>query len=180
MAGPVREIEGARANGEPFFLMAGAGLDGEIIARLSHSVKQRVGKAAYAMPVLGALSHRQGILECDVDGQRHEAGWIVVAKSRCYGGSFVIAPDAGVLKPGLVAVLFKSDSRIVRVRQLLALATGALARDPSVTMIPCTRVDVASARPQRVEIDGDEFGATPLKIVAGGPRAALILPSRTP
>jgi diacylglycerol kinase family enzyme len=177
LEGPATEIEGARANGEPFFLMAGAGFDGDVIARLDTSLKRRVGKAAYVAPVLAALATDRGGLEVEVDGRRHEAGWVVVAKARCYGGAFVLAPAAGLTKSGLQAILFKSRSRAVRMRQLLALASGLLARDPSVETISCRRVSITSRRPLPVEIDGDPFQSTPLTIEAGGPKARLIVPA---
>lgn len=174
--GPAVEIEGARANGEPFFLMAGAGFDGDVISRLDTGLKRRIGKAAYVGPVLGALSARCGELEVEIDGRVHTAGWVVVAKARCYGGAFVIAPGAGILQPDLVAVLFKPANRLVRLRQLLALGAGFLSSDPGIGMIPCRRVRVSATPPQPVEIDGDAFAATPLDIAAGGPRAQLIVP----
>ncbi len=174
--GPAIEIEGAHANGEPFFLMAGAGFDGDVIARLDTNLKRRIGKGAYVGPVLGALSERGQELQVEIDGVAHAAGWVVVAKARCYGGSFVIAPDAGILKPGLVAVLFKSKSRMVRLRQLLALGAGIVGSDPGVELIDCRRVRIDCAAPQAVEIDGDPFATTPLEVIAGGPRASLIVP----
>ncbi|MGQ0672849.1 MAG: diacylglycerol/lipid kinase family protein [Hyphomicrobium sp.] len=176
MHGPAIGIEGARANGEPFFLMAGAGFDGDVIGRLDTGLKRRIGKAAYVGPVLGALGRKRPGLQVEVDGVAHEAGWVVVAKSRCYGGSFVIAPKAGLLVPHLVAVLFKSRSRVVRLRQLLALGSGLLTSDPGVEMIDCASVRIVSEEPAPVEIDGDPFAATPLEVLAGGPRASLIVP----
>lgn len=174
--GPVVEIEGARANGEPFFLMAGAGFDGDVIARLDTRLKQRVGKAAYVRPVLGALRVAQAPLAVEIDGEHHEAGWVVAANCRSYGGSFLLAHGASIVEPGLVAVLFKSSSRLVRVRQLLALGAGQLRRDPSVEMIPMRRLRLDCSVPRAVEIDGDFFAPTPLDIAAGGPKARLIVP----
>ena len=177
MHGPVVEIEGAQANGEPFFLMAGAGFDGEVIARLDTPLKRRIGKAAYVKPVLAALALQPQMLQVEIDGRPHEAGWVVVTRARRYGGAFTIARDASIMKPGLTAVLFKSASRLARLRQLTALGTGLIAKDPGIAHIPCRHVRITSSTPQAVEIDGDPFGATPLDVTAGGARAALIVPA---
>jgi diacylglycerol kinase family enzyme len=177
MQGRAIEIEGATANGEPFFLMAGAGFDGDVIGRLDTRLKRRVGKAAYVGPVLRALGgERRGGLSVEVDGAAHRAGWAVVTRARRYGGTFVIAPAAGIEKRGLTAVLFKSESRVVRLRQLCALAAGLVPRDPSVEMLPCRSARIRSAAPQPTQIDGDPFEATPLDIQSGGPKARLIVP----
>ena len=48
LRGPVIHAVCARANDEPFLLMAGAGFDGRVIAALDHRLKSHVGKAAYA------------------------------------------------------------------------------------------------------------------------------------
>jgi diacylglycerol kinase family enzyme len=174
--GPVIEIEGAHANGAPFFLMAGAGFDGAVVHALDVGLKRRIGKAAYALPALRTLFTRPVPLEVTVDGAAHSARWVVVTKASRYGGSFVISREAGVLNPGLRAVLFKSHSRIVLLRQLLALAAGTLEREQSVDILPCRHVTVDGPVLVPVQIDGDDFGFTPLVVEAGGPLLRLIVP----
>lgn len=176
LRGPVREFQGACANGEPFFLMAGVGFDGEVIRLLDTPLKRKVGKAAYTAPVLKTVREAAPTLEVEVDGTMHSAQWVVAANARCYGGPFVISPDAGLHREGLIAVLIQSPSRFAQVRQLLALATGRLHRARGVTMIACKAVKVRSAKPVASQIDGDAFGATPLDITAGGTRVRLIVP----
>lgn len=176
MRGPIVEIEGARANGEPFYLMAGAGFDGAVVRDLDTPWKQRIGKAAYTKPVLAALAAASPELEVTIDGKAYRAGWVVAAKARRYGGLFTIAPGAALAAEDLQVVLFKSEKRSVRVRQLLALGAGLLTSDPSVAFVAGRRISVRSAVPVAVQIDGDGFGVTPLDIAAGGPRVQLIVP----
>lgn len=178
--GPVVDIVGARANGAPFFVMAGAGFDGVVVRALDVGLKRLIGKAAYALPILRALASRPEPLSVTIDGAPHAARWVVVTKARRYGGSFVIARSAGVLKPGFNAVLFTSTSRLVLLRQLLALAAGTLERETGVAIIPCRHVTVTSAVPVPAQIDGDAFGVSPLLIEADGPRLRLIVPPDFP
>lgn len=178
--GTPTQVSCARANGEPFLLMAGAGFDGRVIAALDHRFKSYVGKAAYAGPVLGALVRPMDRLAVTVDGHRHEASWAVVANARHYGGRFVMAPRTGIQERGLQAILFKAKNRAVLIGQLMALGTGKLdARTVShgdVEMLPCVHASIASPHPVPTQVDGDAFGTTPLEVVAGADALRLILP----
>jgi diacylglycerol kinase family enzyme len=179
--GPSISAACARANNEPFLLMAGAGFDGRVIAALDHRFKSYLGKAAYAGPMLGALVRPMDALTVTIDGRRHEASWAVIANARHYGGRFVMAPRAGIQARGLEAILFKAKSRAILVSQLMSLAGGTLhARCTShgdVEMLACSRVTVTSHNPVPAQIDGDAFGSTPLEIDEGVGHLRLIVPA---
>jgi diacylglycerol kinase family enzyme len=181
LEGPVVGAVCARANGEPFLLMAGAGFDGRVIAALDHRLKSHVGKVAYAGPMLGALAHPVDTLSVTVDGRRHEASWAVIANARHYGGNFVMARGTGITERGLQAILFKARNRAVLVGQLMALAMGTLddrsASHGDVEMLPCVRATVEAQHPVPTQIDGDAFGPTPLEIEAGAADLRLIVPA---
>jgi diacylglycerol kinase (ATP) len=183
LRGPVIEAVCARANREPFLLMAGAGFDGRVIAALDHRLKSHVGKAAYAAPMIGALAHPVDTLTVTVDGTPHEASWAVISNVRHYGGNFVMARRTGIRERGLQAILFKAKNRAVLLGQLMALAMGQLdARSAShgdVEMLPCLRrARVTAQKPVPTQIDGDAFGSTPLEIEAGAADLRLIVPRR--
>src|SRR5262245_15952146 len=180
LRGPVVEAVCARANDEPFLLMAGAGFDGRVIAALDHRLKSHVGKAAYAGPMIGALAHPVDTLTVTIDGVAHEASWAVISNVRHYGGNFVMARHTGICERGLQAILFKAKNRAVLFGQLMALAMGALdARSAShgdVEMLPCLHARVTAQHPVPAQIDGDAFGSTPLEIEAGTADLRLIVP----
>ena len=179
--GPVVSAVCARANGEPFLLMAGAGFDGRVIAALDHRLKSHVGKAAYAGPMLGALAHPVDTLTVTIDGRAHEASWAVISNARHYGGNFVMARRTGVTERGLQAILFKAKNRAVLLGHLMALAMGTLdersASHGDVEMLPCLRAMVTAKHPVPTQIDGDAFGSTPLEIEAGAADLRLIVPA---
>ncbi len=183
LSGPAVDVRGALGNAEPFFLMAGAGFDGSVIRRLDPRLKSRIGKLAYAGPVLRALAEPPPVLAVTIDGVAHEAEWIVAARSRCYGGGFTLAPRASLLRDGLVAVVFAPTHRAGRIARLLALAAGRIEGLAGVTHVPCTTVTVRAgttgraAVPVPVEVDGDPFGTTPIEITANGPTVSLVVPA---
>jgi diacylglycerol kinase (ATP) len=181
--GPVATVACAEANGEPFLLMVGAGFDARVVGALDQRLKSRLGKAAYAGPLIGAISRPIDTLIVTVDGRRHAATWAVIANARHYGGHFILAPRTGILERGLEAILFKTRSRTALLGQLMSLAAGRLRPDTThgseVEMVACSHATVAARRPVPVQIDGDAFGTTPVEVDAGTREARLIVPAAT-
>jgi YegS/Rv2252/BmrU family lipid kinase len=180
--GPVEHVDMATANGEPFLLMAGAGFDGRIVAGLDHGIKNWLGKTAYVMPTLRTLARPLDLLRVTIDGQSTTATWVVVTNARHFGGGFVITPGMHLRQSGLQAIVFRSRSRTHLIGQLIAIATGrhaskAASGADDVGFIDCERVDVDADAPVPAQIDGDDFGTTPLSIRRGGGRVAVIVPS---
>jgi diacylglycerol kinase family enzyme len=183
LEGPVAKIACAQANGEPFLLMVGAGFDARVVGALDQRLKSRVGKAAYAGPLIGAIIRPVDTLIVTVDGRRHVATWAVIANARHYGGHFVLAPRAGILERGLEAILFKTRNRAVLLGQLMTLAAGPLeprAHDGDIAMLPCSHATITARRPVPVQIDGDAFGTTPVEVDAGTCEVRLIVPPPAP
>jgi diacylglycerol kinase family enzyme len=179
--GPTVKVACAEANGEPFLLMVGAGFDARVLSALDQRLKSRVGKMAYAGPLLGALVRSTDRLSLTIDGRRHAASWAVIANARHYGGGFVLAPRAGILQRGLEAILFNAKSRAVLLGQLLSLAAGRLepraARGEDVEMIRCSRVVIDAHDAVPTQIDGDVLGTTPLEVHEGTSEVRLIVPA---
>ena len=178
--GPIATVACAKANDEPFLLMVGAGFDARVLGALDQRLKSRVGKMAYAGPLLGALIRPVDTLNVTVDGHRHAASWVVIANARHYGGRFVLAPRTGIQERGLEAILFKARSRAVLAGQLMSLAVGRLGPRATqlgdVEMLPCSRVTITAHEPVPTQIDGDVFGTTPLEVDAGTAQVRLIVP----
>lgn len=176
LGGPVARLEGAAANGVPFFLMAGVGFDATVMRALNTSFKRRAGKVAFAAPLLSTLAAPAPRLELDIDGARYRAASAVITRARHYGGGFLLLSRAGLHRPGLHVVLLLSEGRGTRLRQLVALARGRLEHDADVKVLPADRVTVGSETPVPVQLDGDPTGTTPLEVRSGGPSLDLIVP----
>lgn len=180
LEGGVAELSGGLANGEPFFLMAGAGFDARVAAALDRRLQNRLGSLAYAAPITRALLARPDRLHVTVDGQQHEAGWVVVTNARHYAGAFDLVPATNALMPGLHAVLFPPSGRAALLASLLALGAGRLQRRRDVRVVPCRRVIVHAGGAVPTEIDGDPFGLTPLAIEWDPRRVHLVVPQHPP
>jgi diacylglycerol kinase family enzyme len=181
LAGEVSRIFTATANGELFLLMVGVGFDARVIACLDHERKLRVGKLAYAGPVLRSLAEGSDTLRFIDDHGEERAGWIVIANAGRYGGRFMLTRTTRIDRDGLVALLFPGRSAAGRLIDLLCLAGGALdyvngRMGPIVRRHGFERATITASVPVPVQIDGDAFGTTPVLVESGGPAVHLLTP----
>lgn len=169
-------VHGATINGEPFFLMAGAGFDADVVSRLSQSLKKRIGKAAYTSPVLSTLAGPLPALHVEVDGARFDAAWVIVTNARHYGGDFVLSPTTALDRPGLRTVMLRPRTRLGLMKLMIKLAMGRLEDDPCVTSIEGRKTIVTADTPVPVQIDGENHRSTPVTIEPCDEPFRLIVP----
>ena len=180
--GEERIVHGATANGEPFFLMAGAGFDGRVIGCLNQSLKRRMARAAYAPAMIRALLQPIDRLHVTIDGITHSANWAIAANARHYGGSFIVSPNSSIFEPGLKVIMIQADTRRDLVVQLLRIAQGSLAKGDhaSVNVLDGQKIRIAAlsniVEPVLSQLDGDAYSALPIEIDARGPQLRLIVP----
>jgi len=170
----------ALANGQPFLLMASAGFDAHVLSHLDQVLKRRIGKLAYAGPILRGLHAGAAPFEAVIDGRRAECNWLIVTRAARYGGSFVLAPRQSLLDDHFHAVLIKARSRLGLLRSMVAIASGAGPRLANVEIVPCARVQVPACPHLMAQLDGELFQSLPLNISADGPLLNLIVPGNYP
>ncbi len=178
IAGPEHRVSSARFGSDTSLLMVGLGFDGKVIHRLDMALKGRIGKAAYIGAVLATLAEPVPTFELRIDGKKHSATWAVVANARRYGGEFMLAPQAGITKRSFQVVLFQSTSRLVRIRQMWALAMGHIHTAPMTKTV--TGTDIRLEGPTdtiKAHADGDPLDVCPTHITPGR-SARLIVPNR--
>lgn len=161
-------------NGVPFMLMAGAGLDARILARLSMGLKRRIGKAAYVPATLAEIIRAPAEFGVVADGRQYPATWCIVTRAKHYGGSFVVAREQSLPADGFHAVIVRAMSRMRLAQVILAAATGRLAASPDVTIVPCRSARILGG--VAVQMDGEEAGTGPLDIALAPQAVRLIVP----
>lgn len=176
---PARPVTGGRANGTLFLLMAGIGLDAEIVARLQPGRKRLAGKAAYVAPLIGALSGApRPDLHLMMNGAEHTAQWIIAARASRFGGPFRISREAGLFRPYLRFLAANTRARADIAMKLAGLAAGIFEQVPGVKAWPGTHARITSDAPVPVQIDGDLLAPTPVEISLASEQFLLIVPER--
>jgi diacylglycerol kinase family enzyme len=176
------EARGGLVNGVPFFLMLGAGFDASVIGKLNYRTKRAFGRGAYLYPVIKTLAEGPTVFDIELDGQRFDASWAILSFSTRYGSLFKLAPEAGIGRDTLTAVVMEAGSRLATAANLLSLALGWLARPDmrpkGVHVLPVKVARIGRLTRAPVEIDGDEGGVSPVEVRADGRRVRLIVPPR--
>jgi diacylglycerol kinase (ATP) len=158
-------IRGADGRMRRFSMMAGIGFDAHVVARVDPVLKRWTGKFAYVLASLLQLrDHKDQLYDVTVDGHRHRAASVIVAKGHFYGGKFVVAPAARLDEPYLHVCLFGRSGRWAVIRYALALMAGQLHRLADVTLIRALKVEVDGPSGEPVQVDGDLDGQLPVTI----------------
>jgi YegS/Rv2252/BmrU family lipid kinase len=168
--GVVRRIDTAVCNGKTMILNAAIGLHADVISETSREAKNRFGVFAYLATGLDALRSLEPFtltMETESAVVRCRATAVTVANLAppqtvlAQGPSF-ISPDDGLLD----ATVVSSASLFDAVTAGLHLWKTALDGDPAtredIGYLPARKMVLRSEPPQRLVIDGEPAGETPV------------------
>lgn len=174
--GQPRRIHLGSANGRHFVLMAGVGLDAQVVAQTDAVLKKHMGKLAYFWQILlQLLRYPFPACRVAVDGQRFEGRGVVVCNGRLYGGVFVAAPKACIEQPGFEVCIMARGGMWNALRYGIALLLGRLPRLKDVTFVNGRHVAIDGTPGAPVQADGDVVTTLPVDIAVAG-SLALIFP----
>ena len=164
------------AGDRPFLLMAGVGIDGEVVHRLDPGFKKRFGKSAFWLLGLRLLaSYPFAPLTVRADGKEIRGTGLVAGKVRIYGPGYVITPDARFDEPRLDVVVFQGRHGWDYLRYLVGVSGHFHLRFKDVLRFQTTRLDV-EGEGQYLQLDGEPAGQVPITIRVAADALTVILP----
>jgi diacylglycerol kinase family enzyme len=162
LAGVNRELDVGVANGRPFLVMAGLGLDAQMLGSTSEPLKKRIGWVAYAVAGLAHLRDRPMRVTLRADGGPPERRWAsaVIAGNvgRLQGGVTLLpgaAPDDGLLDVVVLTATGWAGWLAVAAHVLLRRRAGG-----PVTRGAFRELRIDADREYPWELDGELMGAT--------------------
>jgi YegS/Rv2252/BmrU family lipid kinase len=181
LAGRTRPLRPGLLTGEEtrasrvFFLMAGAGLDAEVLSRVQPRVKRIAGQAAFWWAGL-TLPWRPVPFRVEANGGEYPATFLSVGRSPLYGGGFSVTPGAA-LDDALFEVAIVNSTSRARMTALAfeAWRGGLQSRPPEVTFVRTTAVR-ASGAPVAVQADGDLAGTLPARFSIASAALDVLVP----
>jgi diacylglycerol kinase (ATP) len=157
--GSERQLDVGKVNGERFAVMAGAGLDAQMIQDADGGLKDRFGRLAY---IWTASKHLRGDpfkARIEVNGElwyKGKASCILLGNiGSLFGGVEIFDnahPDDGLLELGVT----NAEGLGEWARTMAHTAIGTTTESPFVQATKAERVDVELNRKVRYELDGGE------------------------
>jgi diacylglycerol kinase (ATP) len=165
LGGRIGHLHIGLANERPFTLMASAGFDAEVVKTVSKPLKQRIGRLAYVCAALKLVFGYKGDdIEVKTGDEKFFAKLIIVTKSKYYGGSFVLDRETSVIRAGLTLIAVSDVGFVSLLKLGIGLISGRLNDGTQIRRMPVQLVQLRSRREVATQIDGEQFGATPMVI----------------
>jgi diacylglycerol kinase family enzyme len=161
-----------------FLLMAGIGLDAQIVYNVSAGLKARAGKLAYWLAGGSLLGRRLPEFDVEADGRRRRCSFALLSKVRNYGGDFEIARNVSLFDDEFEAVLFEGRTSSHYVKYLAGLTTSRLHGMKGVYDCRARHVTLTCAEDSRVyvQIDGELAGGLPAEVKIVPNALTLLVP----
>ncbi|MBL1179457.1 YegS/Rv2252/BmrU family lipid kinase, partial [Pantanalinema sp. GBBB05] len=178
LAGHTRTVDAAQCNGIPMVLLAGVGYEAETVERASREMKTQWGAMAYIMAGWQLLDEQtlfDTTLETEEGVLQFQAAAITIANAA--PPTSVLAQGGGevILDDGLLDVtVATAETKLQAVTTMLSMLGAALVKSgpqqQNVIHGRTKRITVKTEPPQKVVVDGEIIGTTPIEVecIPGG------------
>jgi YegS/Rv2252/BmrU family lipid kinase len=176
LGGVQRPIDAGRVNETLFVVMAGLGLDAQMLNSTSEPLKKRLGWIAYAISAVRHLGDRPMRVTVSADGRRRRrmrASAVIVGNVGWLRGGLPLLPDARPDDGLLDAVVLTAGG----MTRWLAIAADIVLRRPArgrVYRVQFSTLQLTLDADQPWELDGEVMGSTRRLTVATQPGALLL------
>jgi YegS/Rv2252/BmrU family lipid kinase len=172
LAGFTRQVDAAYCNGKPMVLLAGIGFEAETVEKADRESKNRFGMLAY---VLAGLKQLREMENFDVEIETEDriisvsAAAITVANAApptsvlAQGPSGVVVDD-GMLDITIVSPVNKAGAIAATYHLLQTALNGNPAERNDIGYLRTQRVKITTTPEQKVAVDGELVGTTPIEV----------------
>lgn len=173
-------MDAARCNDFPMILLAGIGFEAETVERADRDMKNRLGVLAYLVAGAQQLLEQQLFaVEVEIDGAVSQFQCAAMTIANAAPPTSVLAQGLGGVIPhdGLLDVtigISKNESlnlsdRLLAIDAIGKLFTSALVKAPieqeGLVCLRTAKIKVTATPPQKVVVDGEIIGMTPVEVV---------------
>ncbi len=162
-----------------FVLMAGAGFDASVAARVKQPWKDRLGSPAYVLSLLGSLLAVRPVrfsVTSPHGGFEGDAWAVVVGNSASYAWRLRICPQAKMDDGLLNVTIFRACNRGRFACMMVQAIWAGHETSPHVLHFTTPAVELRAEPPVPVQLDGDVIGRTPVSIEVMPAALRLIVP----
>ena len=172
-----RTIPVGMVGDRPFLMMAGIGLDAEVVRGLEPGFKRRLGALAFWIRGFALLAtHPFPPFTVRIEGDEVMATSLIAGKIRNYGGKYVVTPEARLEKPSLDVMIFQGRSAFAHLRLLLGILGHFHLKLPDVLHFHTTQFEVDASDSIYCQVDGELAGKAPLSVMIRPQALKMLLP----
>jgi len=179
------QVDVANCNGKPLMLLAGIGLEADVILQANRQLKDRIGTAAY---ILSAFQQVQDLDIFKVELETFdrviqvEASGVTVANiapatSVLAQGTPTVVPYDGLLDVTIFAPAGTGGAIAASYNLFQSALNRRSTNREDIGYFRCQAVRIATEPPQNVVLDGEIIGETPVEIVCIPKGLTLIVPA---
>jgi YegS/Rv2252/BmrU family lipid kinase len=184
LQGNTKVIDAALCNGKPMVLLAGIGFEAEMVEKADRETKNRFGMLAYILAGVQQLREFE-TFEAQIETQDKiitvTAGAVTIANAApptsvlAQGPAGIICDD-GLLDLTVVAPANRAGAIASAYHLLQTALRGDAAERDDIGYLRARRIKVTTDPPQKVVLDGEIIGTTPIDVecVPGG--LTLLMP----
>jgi diacylglycerol kinase (ATP) len=161
-----------------FLLMAGAGLDADIVYHLNARLKQAFGKVAYWIGGFSKLGSRFPEFTVEANGCEFRASFALLSRVRNYGGDLEIAPTISLLDDEFEMVLFEGESSLGFLKYMLGVVAHRQQNMQGITILRTRQAEFSPAPGQKIhlQVDGEYVGIAPARVEIVPNALTLLVP----
>jgi len=161
-----------------FLLMAGAGLDADIVFHLNTRAKEMFGKVAYWIGGFSKLGRRIPEFTVEAEGREFRASFALLSRVRNYGGDLEIAPTISLLDDEFEMVLFEGESSLDFLKYMLSVVAHQQQSMRGITILRTRRAafSTAQGQPIHLQVDGEHVGVAPGRVEIVPNALTLLVP----
>jgi YegS/Rv2252/BmrU family lipid kinase len=178
LGGATKVVDAAQCNGKRMVLLAGIGFEAEVVEKADRQTKNRFGMLAYILAGVKQLQEFdtfETVIETDEKIFTLNACAVTIANaapstSILAQGPAGIIYDDGLLDLTVVAPANRAGAIASAYHLLQTALRGDAAERDDIGYLRARRLKVTTEPPQKVVIDGELFGTTPLEVecIPGG------------
>lgn len=172
LSGNTRVVDAAMCNDLPMVLLAGIGFEAGMVDRADRALKDRLGTLAYVLAGAQQFAQQERFkAQIEIEGEvtELETGAITIANVAPSGS--VLAQGSGQVIPndGLLEVTIgTTQTRVQAIGAMTSLFAAAIRKMPTnrddILCLQTARIKVSTTPPQKVVVDGEIIGTTPIDI----------------
>ncbi|HIK56188.1 MAG TPA: methylglyoxal synthase [Synechococcales cyanobacterium M55_K2018_004] len=184
LAGTPKPVDAAVCNGVPMVLLAGIGFEAEAVELANRELKRQWGAAGYFLAGWRQMNQQSEFeVEMEADGKSYQLQAVAITVANAAPATSILAQGGGVVdfQDGLLDVTIgTASSRIEAIGTMLNLLGSAIIkRDPQQANLFHARTPslrIVTDPPQKVVVDGEIIGTTPIEVKCIPQGLKVILP----